>query len=196
MQPFLTRIALTTALAAVTAPGWPAGAQVEQTIIQRTETTTINSTNSQTDTRLLASMAEFGVRELALAEVALRRSKNPTVRQYASEVIAGHERNDKELQLLAADKNLTVPSTRKDLSARSQSKLRSLLDRMTVWSGERFDREYLNLAYSNQTEGLREYRAASAQAADADVRAYAERNLETLENQQAIAGAIAKRLAS
>jgi predicted outer membrane protein len=67
---------------------------------------------------------------------------------------------------------------------------------MTIWSGEHFDREYLNLACSNQTEGLREYRAASAQATDADVRAHAERNLETLENQQAIAGAIAKRLAS
>ncbi|MBW4697337.1 MAG: DUF4142 domain-containing protein [Aphanocapsa lilacina HA4352-LM1] len=196
MQPFLTRTALTIALAAAITPGWPAGAQVERTIIQRTETTTINPVHSQMDTGLLVSMAEFGVRELALAEVALRRSKNSTVRQYASEVIASHERNDKELQLLAAEKNLTVPSTRKDLSTRSAGKLRSLLERMSVWSGERFDREYLNLAYSNQTEGLREYRAAAEQAAAADIRAYAERNLEALENQQAIAGALARRLAS
>ncbi|AGY59561.1 DUF4142 domain-containing protein [Gloeobacter kilaueensis] len=171
----------------------PVRAQEETTVIQRTETVT-TSPATASGAAYLSAMAEFGVREVTLAGLALKHSNNPTVRQYATDVLTYHERTDHELQLLAASKRVTVPATGSDLTAPAKDKLQSLLARLQPWSGSRFDQEYLNLAYFDQREALRLSRAAAEQSRDSDIQNFASRNLETLQTQTATADTLAKKL--
>ena len=104
--------------------------------------TVATAAGSKTDTKdvtdYLVDLANTGRTEFELSQAAATRATSPAVKQYATQTVSTHAKDEAELKDEAAKRNITLPPT---LSADSQD----LLTKMQAEKvGADFDKKYLN----------------------------------------------------
>src|SRR5215213_6840458 len=83
-------------------------------------------------------IAQGNMAEIAAGNLALQRSQNEQVRQFATQMVADHTAAGTEFQSLAAGKNVT-------LATGVTTKQQSDMDKLGAKSGADFDRDFMKM---------------------------------------------------
>lgn len=130
---------------------------------------------SKTDKKAMMDMAIANMAEVETGKLALSKSQNAEVKTYAQQMIDDHGKALSELQTLAQQKGVTLPT---ELDA----KHKAMAAKLEKLSGDAFDKEYMKQA------GLNDHKATHAKlqkisknAKDPDVKGAATKTLPVVE---------------
>lgn len=122
----------------------------------------------------LTNAAEGGMAEVELGNLAQEKGNSDVVKQFGKRMVDDHSKINDELKPLASSKGVTVPTT---LDAKSQA----TKDRLSKLSGAAFDRAYMQDMVTDHTHDVAEFRRMASSATDPDIKAFASKQLPTLE---------------
>ncbi|MEC4718838.1 DUF4142 domain-containing protein [Noviherbaspirillum sp. CPCC 100848] len=134
-----------------------------------------NGSVSKADQRMMKNLAEANFAEIETGKLALQKSQNDQVKAYAQKMIDDHTQAQKELEQLAQQKGVTLP-TETDMKHKAAAKALSALE------GEKFDKMYMNQV------GVRDHKnthqlltKAQKDAKDPDLKALAAKMTPTVD---------------
>ena len=120
----------------------------------------------------VAKAAQDGMTEVELGKVALDKSKDAKVREFAQRMVTDHSKANRELAGIAKQKGIDPP---KALDAEHQDMVKKLESQ----SGEAFDVEYSRHMNMDHSKAIELFEATS-QSSDADLANFAKKTLPTL----------------
>lgn len=128
----------------------------------------------RTDRKFAEAAAEAGWTGIAAGRLALQRSRDPRVREYAQQLVADHQAANAQLQRIASAKGIVLPSSP---SPGQQRELRSLQR-----SGRRFDQHFLEQMTRDQQKAIDLYgHEVKGRHQDAELKDFAQQTLVRLE---------------
>ena len=132
-----------------------------------------------TPTAFATTAVQEGMTEVALSGLALRKSHNDQVKQFALGMLADHAQVNRELEFIVKCKGLILPT---QLDSKYEAILRSLNEK----SGTAFDRAYVEITLNDHAQALTLFESAS-KSSDPDVAAFARKTLTTLQEHNQLA---------
>ena len=111
--------------------------------------------------------------EIALAELAERKSQNSEVKDFAKQMREDHQKADRDLMPVAQAHNVTLDQS---LDAKHQK----TVDRFQKLSGTEFDKEFMTTMLRDHQKVVNKFDQAARQLPDNDVKQYAQTTLPTL----------------
>ena len=123
--------------------------------------------------------AEDGMAEVDLAKLALKKSSNSDVKQFAQKMEQDHEQANDQLSSIAKWKGMEVPDK---LDAKHEALMKSL----SAKSGKAFDQAYAEHMAKDHSKAVALFQGA-AQSSDSDLAAFAKKTLPTLEEHKQLA---------
>ncbi|MEJ7848394.1 MAG: DUF4142 domain-containing protein [Pyrinomonadaceae bacterium] len=121
-----------------------------------------------------ADAARGGMAEVALSNIALQKTQNEQVRQFAQQMVTDHTAVNTELMSLAASKNVTLPTDMDSKSTAAAAKLNGL-------TGTAFDRQYMKTMVKDHEKMVKLFQRQSERGSDADAKAFAAKTLPALQ---------------
>lgn len=172
----IKRLTVTTALVAAGLLGSFSYSAIAET--NRSEQSAPSSNRSQMsalDRQFIIDAAQGGMAEVRLGQLALQRSTNPEVKQFAQQMIQQHTQANQQLMQLAQRKGVTLPTSP---GPKYEAGMRQLMQ----LSGESFDQAYMNEAGVNgHLEAAAVYQRQAQMGQDSDLKAFANRILPTVQ---------------
>lgn len=127
------------------------------------------------DAKFIEKAAQAGHFEIKASELASKQSTNAEVQTFATQMVADHTKVGNELDALAQTKGVTTP---KEPSKDQQKELTKL----GTLTGHAFDKEYADeVATDAHEDAVKLFKKASKDAKDADIKAFATKNLPALQ---------------
>jgi putative membrane protein len=121
---------------------------------------------------VLAAAANLA--EIELGQLALSKSENPTVRQFAERMVKDHRAANAKLKAITATEQVSLPATPDDEHLTLKQKLSRL-------AGTQFDHSYLEAMTKDHAQAIALFEAAaSSNQVSAELRAFANATLPTL----------------
>jgi len=137
---------------------------------------------SDLDRQFVIDAAQGGMAEVRLSQLALQRSTNPEVKQFAQQMIQEHTRANEELMQLAIQKGITPPT---DVGPKYEAAMMRLME----LSGASFDQAYMNEGGINaHLENTAVYQRQVGLGEDPDLKAFAARILPRVQGHLEMAG--------
>lgn len=133
----------------------------------------------------LTTAYQDGLAEIQLSQLALQKSTNTDVRNFAQRMIDEHTRANNQIAALAQSSGLTLPTT---LSPNRQS----LVAELSTFSGTDFDRAYMDVNVFVHTKDVRLFRRQAEEGRNADVKSFAQNLLPALSEHLELAKSIDK----
>lgn len=133
-----------------------------------------SSTSANADQDFIANAAKGNRAEVTLGKMVESKTKDPSVRQFAQQMVKDHTTALNELTQLAQSKNITLPEGLPDDATALQSKLSSA-------SGKALDKDYMDSMVDDHKKDVSEFQDASQNAKDPDVKQWAAKTLPTLQ---------------
>lgn len=129
---------------------------------------TRNSSPSTTslDTEFITKAAQSDMTEIQTSQLALQKSKNKSVRDYAQMMIKHHTESSKELKPIAQSKRVPLPTTIGPENT-------ALLTSLKKVNGSKFDQAYMQGQVQAHTKTQAEYQKYLDQGQDPQLRAFA-----------------------
>jgi putative membrane protein len=148
-----------------------------------------NQAISESDRQFLIEAEHANIKERNLGRVALEKSQNGAVRDYAQMLIDDHNAALRDLVDLMQNKGMRQPDSLPEVKHEA-------LERLDDVFGSEFDRHFIRLMVEEHQKAVAKFRNRKALAMDGDVREYASRVLPALEKhlkraeelQQSLAG--------
>jgi len=131
-------------------------------------------------TVFVSKAAQAGMTEVELGKIALDKSKNAEIRQFAQRMVTDHGKANKELAAIAQAKGIEAP---KKLDTEHADMVRKLQSE----DGAAFDIEYSKHMNMDHDKALALFEAES-KSSDADLSGFAKKTLPTLEEHKKMAG--------
>jgi putative membrane protein len=123
--------------------------------------------------------AQDGMTEVELGKIALRKSKNAEVRQFAQRMVTDHGKANSELAAIARTKGIDAPKT-------LDSKHKEMIQKLESADGAEFDSEYSSRMNMDHDKAIALFEAAS-ESSDADLAGFAKKTLPTLKEHKEMA---------
>ena len=183
----MTRTMVATAALALALGAAPAVAQTSTTTTTTQSGTAEAGKLAEADQKFVEKVAQDGIAEADLGALAKERAKSDEVKQFAQRMIDDHGKANEELKGLGAKKGFTVP-------AQLDADHREDLEELTRLTGAELDKKYIDEMVDDHEDDVEEFRDASKEAKDADVRAWAAKTLPILEEHLAEAKKLKERL--
>ncbi len=136
--------------------------------------TASSSSSANADQDFIANAAKGNRAEVTLGKMVASKTKDPSVRQFAQQMVKDHSAALNELTQLAQSKNITLPEGLPDDATALQSKLSSA-------SGKALDKDYMDSMVDDHKKDISEFQDASQNAKDPDVKQWAAKTLPTLQ---------------
>lgn len=131
---------------------------------------------SSSDKRFMLQAAQGGTAEVQIGQLATQKASSDQVKQYAQQMVEQHSQVNNQLAALAAQKNVTLPTT-------LSSKYQSTYDQLSKLSGTAFDRAYISQAgVKAHTQQADLFKRESQQGKDPEVKALAAQVLPAVED--------------
>jgi putative membrane protein len=134
----------------------------------------INSSIDEEISEFLTEAADARMMNIEQGKLASTRASNPAVRQYGELMVRDQTRMLKELRVLAASKNITLPI---DLSHEKANGLEKLKEK----SGEEFDEKFMDMMRTDHQRDVDEFEDAT-DFKDQDISRYARSYLPLIES--------------
>jgi putative membrane protein len=125
------------------------------------------------DRQFMRQAAQAGLFEVRKSELALTRSHNRQVRQFAAQMIRDHTKANQELKQLAARKGVRLPH-------RPNAHQRRIIRRLARLDGKQFDCAYMAVQVRAHLQAIAIFRREVRHGHDPAVKAYAARTLPVL----------------
>jgi putative membrane protein len=166
-------VGLSAAIAVVSYSHLPVTAKI---ITQNPPETTKEQTQiSQLDRVYITEAAQAGMAEIAMANLALQKSQDDKVKQYAQQMIKDYTPVNQELMQLATQKAITPPT---DMGIKYQA----LITQLSKLSDANFDQAYVNEAGINRNmEGLILNSRLLQLGQDTELKAFAAKSIPLIE---------------
>ena len=132
-----------------------------------------------TPTTFVKTAAQDGMTEVELGKLALSKSSNNEVKQFAQKMVQDHGQADQQLASLAQSKGLTVPT-------KLDAKHEAMVKMLSAKSGAAFDSAYAKHMAKGHTQAVALFEAASS-SSDPDLAAFAKKTLPTLQEHKQLA---------
>ncbi len=132
-----------------------------------------------TSTAFAATATQDGMTEVALAGLALRKSRNSQVRELAQKMVQDYAQSNGGLNSIVKCEGLILPI---GLDAKHNALVKSL----DAKSGKAFDNAYLGHLVDKHSEAVALFESAS-RSGDSDVAAFARKGLSMLQEHQLLA---------
>ncbi|TVP56758.1 MAG: DUF4142 domain-containing protein [Nodularia sp. (in: Bacteria)] len=177
---FIHLIGIVGVSVAITITGY---AQINQRAIAQTKpdisitlgTKEIQNSLSEIDRIYMQEAAQAGMAEVEMAKLALEKSDNENIKQYAQQMIQDHTPLNQELMQLAQQKGMTLPTN-------IGPKYQALKAQLSELSGVNFDQAYTNEAGVNgHMENLVIHTRQLQLGQDPDLQAFAVKNIPVVE---------------
>lgn len=133
-----------------------------------------NNTNSNSDQTFLQDAIKGNRAEVTLGKMVTAKTKDPNVK-HAEMMVKDHTVALSQLQQLAQQKNVNVPEGLPDDAQQLQSKLQSD-------TGRQFDQDYMDGMVQDHQKDVQDFKDASQNAKDPDVKKIATKLTPTLEH--------------
>lgn len=147
-----------------------------------------SATVSDDDQGRMKNIAEANYAEIRTGKMALEKSKNSQIRQFAQMMISDHTKANAELQKLAQSKNVTLPQE-------TDIQHKAAATGMNVLSGNAFDKAYINfVGQADHQRTIQLLEDTMNNARDPDLRAYAQKTLQTVRQHKQKADAIEQQM--
>lgn len=129
--------------------------------------------DATTPNGFMTAAAYSGNAEIEAGRMALTKTKNAEVKQFAQQMIAEHTKANNELKTLAGKKTFTPPT---DLDAEHKT----MAADMSELEGEAFDRAYMQGQVADHEKTVALFETQSTSGTDADAKAFAAKTLPNL----------------
>ena len=139
-----------------------------------TEKNGVMSEAKEADAQFLVNAAEINLKEIQLGQLAETNSMMLLVKELGKTMEEDHVNAQKNLQELAAKKEIAVPST---LTENGQDAYKKLMEK----TGTDFDDEYCSMMIDGHKEAIAKFTKASTDATDPDIKAWAASMLPDLQ---------------
>jgi putative membrane protein len=126
------------------------------------------------DSEFMTKAASGGMLEVQLGQQVAQKATTPEAKQFAQQMVTDHTKGNNELKALAAQKNITLPTT----LGEDQQKI---YDDVLAEKGADLDKKYVSAMLTDHQEDIKEYQGAVTQSSDTDIKAYAQKNLPMLQ---------------
>jgi putative membrane protein len=120
----------------------------------------------EADAKFTTQAAVGGMAEVELGKLALEKSSNPQVKDFAAMMVKDHGMANTELMAIAQQKNITLPSTVDDEHKKK-------MDDLSKKTGADFDKAYVDAMVSGHKSTLKLMEDESRDGKDADLKAFA-----------------------
>lgn len=128
------------------------------------------------DRKFIEDAAQGGHAEIEASKLAQQKSGNQDVKAFAAKMIEDHGKVGSELDSLASSKGITAPQ---EPSTMQKGEIKAL----GALDGAKFDKMYASrIGVAAHESTVKEFREASRNAKDPDVKAFAAKHLPDLEN--------------
>ena len=129
---------------------------------------------SSADKQFARMAASGGMAEIEAAQLAQQRAGSPQVRQFASRMIADHTDANNELQQIAEQENIDLPS-------QPDSKDMTAVKRLSGMNGTQFDQAYAQQELRDHQQDVALFRKEAQSGRDQALKEYAQKTLPTLQ---------------
>ncbi|GAB3643739.1 DUF4142 domain-containing protein [Spirosoma arcticum] len=118
--------------------------------------------------------ANGGMLEMEVARLAREKAQSSEVKEFAAMIMTDHQKANEELKALAGRKNITLP-------ARLGDDEQKQVDELAKLSGTEFDKKYVELMVDDHEKDVKLFKEAADDSDDADLKAFAAKQLPTLQ---------------
>lgn len=132
-----------------------------------------NNDAKEDDSQYLVAAAETDMAEIEIGKLALSKSTNKGVKDFANMLIADHTKASDALKAFAAKKQITLPASNTD-------KGKEKYDDLNKKSGKDFDEKFADMMVSGHEDAISKMEKASEKAYDPEIKAWAAEMLPTL----------------
>lgn len=159
--------------------------------LNKTKDTTSNAMNTggistpNDDAKFATAAADGGMAEVALGKLALQKSSNAKVKDFATMMVSDHGKANEQLMTIAKAKNITLPAA---VSADHQKKM----DDLTKMTGADFDKAYVDAMVDGHTKTLSLMQDEAKDGKDAELKEFAAKTAPIVQTHLSAINAIKK----
>ena len=143
--------------------------------------------SAKDSSKFAAAAAQGGMTEVELGRLALQRATDSSVKEFGQRMVTDHTAANAELKLIAARKNIQVPTE-------VSSDQKSMIDKLSKLSGAEFDKEYMSDMVKDHEEDVKDFQTQGNEGTDSDIKAFAAKTLPTLQGHLQMARDAAKKV--
>jgi putative membrane protein len=173
MKKFALLIVTASAIMTFQACNGPAkDAKQEADSVNKTKDTTSNAMNTggiavtNADARFATAAADGGMAEVALGKLALTKTSNASIKEFANMMVTDHSKANDELMTIAKTKNITLPTEPDNTHMKKKVELSKLM-------GSDFDKAYVSAMVDGHNKTLDLMNDEAKNGKDADLKAFA-----------------------
>lgn len=141
---------------------------------------TAGAEKSSTDATFMKKLAQGDLAEVDAGRLASERATNPGVKEFGEHMVKDHSKNSSELDALAKEHGVEVPSTIDKEHAAAKSKLDSA-------TGASFDSEYIKAQVRDHEKTVQLLRHEIQDGQDPAVKEFAQKTLPVVEHHLSMA---------
>jgi putative membrane protein len=130
---------------------------------------------SPADKTFATKAAEGGQAEVSLGQLASEKAGSQQVRQFGQQMVKDHSQANAELQTIAKQQNLTLPSKPDSASVQTEQRLKSE-------SGAAFDTAYSRDMVKDHQEDVADFKKEATSGQDPALKAFAQKYLPVLQH--------------
>jgi putative membrane protein len=134
---------------------------------------------SNKDKEFLKNASELGITEVELGRMAQQKATSPELKAHAGKIVADHTKANEELMSLAKAKGV-------ELEAEPNAAQKRKIGAFAKHEGAEFDKEFQEHQVKAHEKAIKEFQEAAQEAKDADVKAFAAKQLPALQNHLAM----------
>ena len=133
------------------------------------------SAQSSRDIKFAKCAADDGMMEVQLGKLAQSKATSGDVKIHAQHMIDDHTKANEELKVLAAKKNIALPTAVSDKKQKKEQKLSQL-------NGKDFDKRYAKCMVHAHKKAICKFKKEAKRGKDAELKAWAQQKVPTLES--------------
>lgn len=134
----------------------------------------VESETIENTSKFLVQAADHGMAEVELGKLGEQRATQQTVKDFAALVVKDHTTANNEVSALAAKLNVTLPVT---YSEEHKKTAKDLSDK----KAKDFDKDFMDAMISNHKKTIAEFKDASDDAMNAEVKTFINNTIPTLQ---------------
>jgi putative membrane protein len=142
---------------------------------------------SAEDRRFMMEAAAGGLMEVELGRMAAQKASSADVKSFGQRMVTDHGQANQRLMQIAAQKNVTLPTT-------LPADKRKDMDKLSALSGAEFDKMYMSHMLKDHKKDISEFEKASNNGRDSSVKSFAQTTLPTLREHMQMAQSIAPKV--
>lgn len=142
-----------------------------------------DDTNLDYDSEFAVKAASGGMMEVELGKLAQTNAQSAAVKEFGAGMVTDHSKANEELMAWAQSKNITLPAA---LGEDHQDKIRKLSEK----KGSDFDKAYIDFMVDDHKEDIKLFKNQVEKGGDADLKAWANGKVPTLEHHLMMADGI------